>query len=186
VPSYGSPWKLALVGTVSVIAGAALLLVDWELAQLAAFVAMFFVARGALHAVTASFDGAAGAISALQAAGEIAVGVLLLVWPHPTLLVVAVVVGAWVAVVATVDATLVLTTRADRKLWQLRFGADFVQLALGIALIMRPGGTIDAAASILGATAVVAGAIEIAAALAHARAPRGTASTVRAAAGSRS
>jgi len=172
MPSYGSSWKLALVGTVSVVAGAALLLVDWELAQLAAFVAMFFVARGALHAVTASFDGAAGAISALQAGGEIAVGVLLLVWPQPTLLVVAVVVGACVAVVATVDATLVLTTHADRNLWQLRFGADVVQLALGIALITRLGGTVDAAAVTLGAIAVVAGAIEIAAALAPARAPR--------------
>jgi uncharacterized membrane protein HdeD (DUF308 family) len=102
----------------------------------------------------------------------------LLVWPHPTLLVVAVVVGAWVAVVATVDATLVLTTRADRHLWQVRFGADIVEFALGIALIARPAGTVHAAAVTLGAIAVVAGAIEFAAALARARAPRETPSLV--------
>jgi hypothetical protein len=96
----------------------------------------------------------------------------LLVWPHPTLLVATVVVGAWVAVVATVDATLVLTTRADRHRWQVRFGADIVELVLGIALIARPAGTVHAAAMTLGAIAVVAGAIEIAAALARVRARR--------------
>jgi uncharacterized membrane protein HdeD (DUF308 family) len=169
---FGPPWKLALIGAVSVMAGAALLLASWGLAQLAAFVAMLFVARGALHLVTTSFEGATGAISALQGGGEIGVGALLLVWPQPTLLVVAVVAGAWVAVVATVDATLVVTTRAGQLLWPARFAADVIELLLGVALIARPSGTVNAAAVTLGAIAVVAGAIEIAAALTPAPAPR--------------
>lgn len=62
--SYRPPWKQALIGAVAVIAGVALLLTDWSLAQLVSFVAMFFVARGALHLVTMSFEGVSGALSA--------------------------------------------------------------------------------------------------------------------------
>lgn len=160
--SFGPPWKLAVTGAVAVIAGVALLLVDWNVAQLAAFVAMVFIGRGALHVVTTSFDGVTGALAALQGGGEIGVGLVVLAWPHPTLLVVAVVVGAWVVVQATVDATLVVATRGDRRHWWVRFGADIVSLGLGVALIARPAGTVHAAALTLGAITVVAGAVEIA------------------------
>jgi hypothetical protein len=36
----GPPWKLAVIGMVAIIAGVALLLVDWTLASLAAFAAV--------------------------------------------------------------------------------------------------------------------------------------------------
>ena len=38
--SFGPPWKLALMGAVSLVAGIALFFVDWQLGELAAFVAM--------------------------------------------------------------------------------------------------------------------------------------------------
>jgi uncharacterized membrane protein HdeD (DUF308 family) len=167
---YGPPWKLALTGAVAIAAGVALLLVDWNVAQLGALVAMLFIGRGALHVVTTtSFRGVTGALSALQGGGEIGVGLLLLAWPHPTLLVIAVVVGAWVVVQATVDATLVVATRGDQRRWWIRFGTDVVLFALGVALIARPAGTVDAAALTLGAIAVVAGAVEIATAVGRMR-----------------
>ena len=109
--SNGPPWKTALIGAVAIAAGFALLFVDWTLAQLAAFVAMLFVARGALHIVTTSFVGVEGALSALAGCGELAVGVAALAWPSPTLLVLAVIVGAWVLVHGVVSATIVLATR---------------------------------------------------------------------------
>src|SRR5260370_24850013 len=90
--SNGPPWKLAVIGAVAVIAGIALLLVDWSLDQLAAFVAMFFVARGALHIVTTTFEGLAGALSALLGCGEAGRGVALLACPEPTLLVLVLVI----------------------------------------------------------------------------------------------
>ena len=167
--AFGPPWKLGLTGAVAVFAGVALLLVNWQLPQLAAFVAMLFVGRGALHVVTTSFAGVTGALSALQGGGETGVGVLLLVWPHPTLLVVAVVVGTWVVVRATVEATLTLATRGDRPRWPVSLGVDLVELALGVALIARPADTVHAAALTLGAIAILAGAIEIVTAVARMR-----------------
>src|SRR5260370_40659865 len=92
--SNGPPWKLAVIGAVAVIAGIALLLVDWSLDQLAAFVAMFFVARGALHIVTTTFEGLAGALSALLGCGEAGVGGAPLAWPRTAPVGVGLVIGS--------------------------------------------------------------------------------------------
>jgi uncharacterized membrane protein HdeD (DUF308 family) len=160
--SQTPPWKVALTGAVAVIAGIALFLVSWQLPELVAFVAMLCIARAALHAVTLSFNGVTGALSALQAGAEAAVGFVLLAWPDPTLLVLAVVVGVLVLVQGTVDATIVLSTRPERRHWGVHLIADLVQLALGVVLITRPTGTVHGAALTLGAIAVIAGGIEIA------------------------
>jgi uncharacterized membrane protein HdeD (DUF308 family) len=169
---FGPPWKLGVIGVVAVIAGVGLLLVDWTIAQLAAFVAMLLVGRGALHLTTTSFDGVMGALGVLQGGAEAAAGVLLLAWPHPTLLVLTVLVGAIVVVQATVDATIVGATRRERVHWPARVVADVLQVALGVALIARPSGTVRAAALIIGLVAIVAGGVEIASALTRRRAPR--------------
>jgi uncharacterized membrane protein HdeD (DUF308 family) len=169
---FGPPWKLAVIGAVAVTAGIALFLVDWTIAQLAAFVAMLLVARGALHVTTTSFDGVTGALGALQGAVEVGAGVLLLAWPHPTLLVLSVVVGTIVIVQGTVDATIVAATRRELAHWTARFVAGAVQVMLGVALIARSSGTVRSAALIIGIVAGVAGGVEVATAFSRRRTPR--------------
>jgi uncharacterized membrane protein HdeD (DUF308 family) len=169
---FGPPWKLGVIGAVAVISGIALLLVGWTIAQLAAFVAMLLIARGALHLTTTSFDGVTGALGVLQSAIEAGAGVVLLAWPHPTLLVLTVLVGAIVVVQATVDATIVGATRREHMHWTARLVADILQVVLGVALIARPFGTIRGAALIIGGVGIVAGIVEIATALARRRDPR--------------
>ena len=168
---FGPPWKLALIGAVTVTAGIALFLVEWTIAQLAVCVGMLLVARGALHLTTTSFDGVTGALGTLQAAVEVVAGAVLLAWPHPTLLVLTVVVGTLVVVQGTVDATVVAATRREHAHWTARFVADVVQVMLGVALIARSSDTTRAAALIIGAIAIVAGGVEIAAAFSHRRTP---------------
>ena len=166
------PWTLAVIGMVAIIAGIAMFMVDWTLAALVAFVAMFFVARGALHIVTMSFTGLAGAFSALLGAGEIGIGVVLLAWPAPSLLVLVAVVGAWVVVCGVAEATIVLATRASRPHWLVRFVAAVVEVALGATLIARPGDTIESAAITLGVLAVFEGLLDISTAITHMRSER--------------
>ena len=170
--SYGPPWKQAVIGAVAVIAGLALLLIDWTLAQLVAFVAMFFVGRGALHLVTMTFEGVSGALSALLGCAEIGIGVLLLAWPNPTLLVLAAAVGGLVLVRGIVHATVVLATRVEQQHWALQLASAIVELALGVTLIARPGGTVQGAAVTLGVLAVFEGVVEFAEAIARKRAER--------------
>jgi uncharacterized membrane protein HdeD (DUF308 family) len=162
--TYGPPWKVALIGGVAVVAGVALAVRDWSLTELVVFVAVFFVGRGALHVVTLTFEGVGGALSALLGAAEIAIGIVLLAWPSPTLLVVAAVVGGLVLVSAVVGGTVALATRAEQR-WQLAFAVAVVELALGVTLIARPGGTIRGVAITLAVIAFVEAADEIATAV---------------------
>ena len=168
--SNGPPWKLAVIGAVAVIAGIALFLVDWTLAQLAAFAAMLFVARGALHIVTtSSFEGLEGALSALLGGGEAGIGIALLAWPDPTLLVLVLVVGSWVLLSGVVSATIVLATRADSPQWRLRLSSIVIDVALGGTLIARPGGSVSGTAVTLGALAAFQGVVEVSTAIARMR-----------------
>ena len=67
--SASTPWKLAVAGGVGIVAGVALVSVDWTLASLAAFVGLALLARGALHlVVTGPFLGLAGAFAVLGVA----------------------------------------------------------------------------------------------------------------------
>jgi hypothetical protein len=159
--TFGPPWKLALIGLVAIAAGLALELVDWTLPQLAAFAAMLFLARGALHVVTTNFEGVVGALSALLGCGELAIGVLLLAWPSPTLLVIAVVIGVLALTRGIVDATILLATRRDRPRRQARFAAALAEVAVGVALIARPGGSVRGTAVTLGVLAILEGIIEL-------------------------
>jgi uncharacterized membrane protein len=88
------------------------------------------------------------------------------------LLVLTVVVGTIVVVQCTVDATIVAATRREHTHWTIRFGADLVQVLLGVALIARRSGTVRAAAVIIGVIAIVAGGVEIATAFSRRREPR--------------
>jgi len=170
---FGPPWKLGVTGAVAVTAGIALVLVfvDSTIAPLAAFVAMLLVARGALHLTTTSLDGVNGALGTLQGGAEVAAGVLLLAWPHPTLLLLTVLVGGLVVAQGVVDLTIVVATRDEHPHWPARLAADAVQIALGITLLARPADTVRAASVIIGALAILAGGVEIAAAVAQRHSP---------------
>jgi uncharacterized membrane protein HdeD (DUF308 family) len=169
--TYGPPWKLGLMGGVAIVAGVALLRLDWTVAALAAFTAMLFIARGALHVVTTSFQGVAGGLATVQGAIEIGVGLVLLAWPDPTLFIVLIVVGATAIVQGTVDAPLVVATRADRPGWssRFRFAADLGQIAVGAVLILLRNGTVRAGAVTLGILAILAGGIELVTAIGRSR-----------------
>jgi uncharacterized membrane protein HdeD (DUF308 family) len=170
MPSYGPPWKMAMIGAVAVVAGCALLMRDWPLAELTLFVAIVFVARGALHLVTMTFEGVSGALAALRGCSEFGIGVALLVWPRPTLLVLGVVVGAFVVVRSTVAATVELATRGDLPYWHVHFVSDVIEIALGVAIIARPAGSVHATTVTLAVLAIFTGVVEIAWAAARKRA----------------
>jgi uncharacterized membrane protein HdeD (DUF308 family) len=70
------------------------------------------------------------------------------------------VVGGLVLVSAVVGATVALATRGDRG-WKPAFAVAVVELALGVTLIARPGGTVHGVAITLAVIAFVAAADEI-------------------------
>lgn len=167
------PWKLAAIGAMTVVGGIALLSADWSVEQLVAFLAMFFVSRGTVHlAVTPGWVGLSGAISALYGGGEIAVGLVLLVWPDPTQFVLVVVAGSWVILYGIVAATIAVTTRAEELRGLVPLAAAVVDIALGVALLARHGATISSIATLIAALAIAQGVAEVCVAATRKRATR--------------
>ena len=168
--SAPAPWKLAVTGGVGIVAGAALLSVDWTLSQLAAFAGLALVARGALHLVTATpFVGFAGAFAALAVAGDAGVGITALAWPDPTLFSLALLIGAWAIVRAIAGGTIAVTTRADHRWWLLSFAFAIVAGVLGVILIAGSSGTVHDATVVIGLLALLEGIREISEAAFRAR-----------------
>jgi len=156
------PWKLGAIGAMTVVGGMALLSTDWNLEQLIAFVVMLFVARGTVHlAGVPGWTGLSGAMSALYGGGEIAVGLVLLVWPDPTQFVLVAVAGSWVILYGIVSATIAVTTRAEEPRWLLPLAAAMVDVALGVALLARHDAAVSTIASLVAVLASAEGAAEI-------------------------
>jgi uncharacterized membrane protein HdeD (DUF308 family) len=159
--SNASTWKAALIAGVAIAGGCALVIVDWTLPQLGAFLGMFLVARGALHLVTTSFEGMPGALSALLGLGELAAGVLLLVWPSPTALVIVVVVGVWIVTRAVTLGATILATNEDHRRPPLLVVLPALELAGGIALFARASGRVRDVAVVIGVLMILDGITEL-------------------------
>ena len=155
------PWKLAVTGGFGLLAAIALLSRDWTIGELAALAGLALVARGALHLETASFVGLAGAVAVLGVVGDVGVGITALLWPSPTLLSLVLLVGSWTIVRGVAGATIAVTTRADDSKWPMFLVFATVEVALAVALIARPTGSVRAAAVTIGLVLLVEGAREI-------------------------
>jgi len=158
-----TPWKLAVTGAVGVIAGVALLSVEWTtLAPLAAFVGLTLVARAASHLVaTGPFVGFEGAFAILAIAGDVGVGITVLAWPDPTRLIVVLLVGLWAIVRAIAGSAIAVTTRADHPWWMLSIALAIVAGALGAIVIARSSGSVHSISVIIGLLVLLEGSHEV-------------------------
>ncbi len=155
--SNAAPWKLAVTGGVALVAGVLLAcLSSWSTRDLVAFTAFVFVARASLHLVITSYSGTSGALSALTGLGELAVGLVLLVWPAATPLVVVVVVGTWAVARGTALFTTELVTRAKRSTVLVLVLSALVVVA-GVVVFTRSGGGAAAIARAIGLLEVLDG-----------------------------
>jgi uncharacterized membrane protein HdeD (DUF308 family) len=156
--SVSTPWKLAVIGGVGILVGIVLVSVDWDLAQLAAFVGLALVARGALHlVVTPSFLGLAGAFAVLEVAGDVGVGITALAWRDPTVLSLAVLIGSWVILHAIAGGTIAVTTPTEHPPWPLSLVCAFAAAVLGVILIARPNDSVRGVAVTIGLLALLEG-----------------------------
>jgi uncharacterized membrane protein HdeD (DUF308 family) len=168
-----TPWRLAVTGGVGIVAGVALVSVDWTLASLATFAGFALVTRGALHLVTsASFRGLAGAFAVLEVAGDVGVGITAIAWPDPTLLSLAVLVGSWAILHAVAGGTIAITTPTEHPPWPLSLIFAIGGLVLGVILTTRPGDSVRGVAVTIGLLALLEGTREIAEAAVRSRRER--------------
>ncbi len=165
-------WVFLIMGTLSVIAGVILMEIDWTLKNVAYFVGAIFVVRGLFDLATRPVDGAPRSWSIGTGVINIAMGVILLAWPEPTLRVIAAIIGIWLLIAGLLLFSGGIANHGEDSLWWVTMSSGAISIVLGIWALRRPGLTLSIIIVLVGIWAILMGALEITAAFEVRRLPK--------------
>jgi uncharacterized membrane protein HdeD (DUF308 family) len=152
-------WALFFSGIVSIVAGALILLIHWTVADLAVFLGALLICRGIFTMFSLPLDGTARGWAIGLGLLEAAVGIAVLVWPGPTLLVIAAFIGFWVLFNGVITITGSVSARRILPYWGLFLGLGVVETILSFWLLSRPGLTLVATVLAIGLWSLIYGVI---------------------------
>jgi uncharacterized membrane protein HdeD (DUF308 family) len=155
-------WVLVVTGIVSVVAGGLIVVIDWSVADLAVFLGFLFIVRGIFTTFSLPIDGSARTLSVVVGLCEVAIGVAVLVWPDPTLLVIAAFIGWWLLFGGVMTIVGSIGLRRLLPYWGLYLAVGIVESALAVYLLGRPGLTLVATVLAIGFWSIFYGIAQIA------------------------
>ena len=97
---------------------------------------------------------------------------VILVWPEPTLRVIAALIGIWLLVSGIVLMVGAVANHDTLPLWGVTLGAGILSAVLGIWALRRPGQTLTVIIVLVGIWAIVVGTLELVAAFEVRRLPK--------------
>jgi len=157
-------WVLLVTGLISLVAGAIIFFVDWNVDDLVVFVGTLLVVRGAMTMFSVPIDGSMRSWSIVFGVIELFVGIGVFFWPGPALLVVAFSIG-WILLfrgsMAIVGS---ITSRKYLPYWGVVLTAGIIEAVVALYLLTRPDITLIAAVFAIGFASLLYGALEVVAA----------------------
>jgi uncharacterized membrane protein HdeD (DUF308 family) len=157
-------WVLLLTGSVSIVAGAIIVFIDWTVDDLVVFVGTLLIIRGALTMFSIPIDGSLRTWSIALGLVEIFVGIGVFAWPGPALLVVALSIGWLLLFRGTMAIMGAISSRRLLPLWGLVLVAGILEVVVAIYLLGHPGLTLVATVLAIGLATVLYGVLEVVAA----------------------
>jgi uncharacterized membrane protein HdeD (DUF308 family) len=154
-------WVLLLNGALLVVAGFLIFSIDWTVRDLATFIGALFVFEGLTQALTTGIDARVRQANVMTGLLSIAAGVLIIVWPEPGLLAVAIVLGAWLIVSGTIAIAGSFAAREVLPNWWLLLIIGLLEIPLGVLALANPGATLAALITVAGIWAVAVGVTRI-------------------------
>jgi uncharacterized membrane protein HdeD (DUF308 family) len=152
-------WVLLLSGITSIVAGGIILLVDWSLTDLAVFLGALFIVRGVFNMLSLPLDGSMRGWAVALGLLEVGVGIAVLVWPSPTLLVIAAFIGWWVLFSGVMTVVGSISARRILPYWGLFLALGIVEAVVGVWLLDRPGLTLLATVLAIGLWSILYGIV---------------------------
>ena len=128
---------------------------------MATFIGALFIAQGVAEALTTGLGARVRQANVIVGLLSIATGVLIIVWPKPGLLAVAIVLGAWLIVTGTIEITGAFAARRLIPDWWMLLILGLVQIPLGVLALANPGATLAALITVAGIWAVAIGVMRI-------------------------
>src|SRR4051794_27247429 len=154
-------WILLLNGALLIVAGFVIFSIDWTIRDLATFIGALFIFQGVAEALTTGIDARVRQANVIAGLLSIATGVLIIVWPKPGLLAVAIVLGAWLIVMGTLAISGAFAARDFLPNWWLLLILGLLEIPLGVLALANPGATLAALVTVAGIWAVAIGVMRV-------------------------
>jgi hypothetical protein len=154
-------WLLLLNGALLVVAGVLIFSIDWTIRSLSTFIGVLFIVQGLSEALTTGLDTRVRQANVIVGLLSIATGILIIVWPGPGLVAVAIVLGAWLIVTGTIEISAAFAARRLVPDWWLLLILGLLQIPLGVLALADPGATLAALITVAGIWAAVIGVMRI-------------------------
>jgi uncharacterized membrane protein HdeD (DUF308 family) len=154
-------WLLLLSGALLIVAGTLIFSIDWTIRELATFIGALFIFQGVADALTTGIDDRVRQANVITGLLSIATGALIIVWPAPGLLAVAVVLGAWLIVTGTYALVGSFAARSFLPDWWLLLIIGLLEIPLGVLALANPGATLAALITVAGIWAVAIGVVRV-------------------------
>jgi uncharacterized membrane protein HdeD (DUF308 family) len=155
-------WRLLLDGAALIVAGVLIFSIDWSIRSLATFIGALFIFQGVSEALTTGIDTRVRRANVIAGLLSIATGILIIVWPEPGLVAVAVILGAWLIVTGTMEIAAAFAARRVMPNWWMLLILGLLQIPLGVLALADPGATLAALITVAGIWAVAIGVTRIA------------------------
>jgi uncharacterized membrane protein HdeD (DUF308 family) len=154
-------WQLLLNGLLLIVSGVLIFSIDWTVRSLATFLGALFILQGLTEAVNAGVDDRVRRGNVLAGVLSIAAGAVIIAWPAPGLVALAIFLGAWLIVVGTLSMSGSLAARRLLPTWWLVLITGLLEVVLGVLALADPGATLAAIVTVGGIWAVAIGVIRV-------------------------
>ena len=154
-------WVLLLNGLLLIVAGFLIFSIHWTVESLSTFIGVVFIVEGVMRALISGVNGAAQRANVVTGLLSIAAGVVIIVWPSPGLVALAIFLAAWLIVIGTMSLAGGFAVRKLLPTWWLLPILGVLEIALGVLALANPGATLAALITVGGIWAVVAGVMRI-------------------------
>ena len=154
-------WVLLLNGVVLIVAGFLIFSIDWTVRELATFIGALFIFQGLSEALTTGIDARVRQANVIVGLLSIASGILIIAWPAPGLLAVAIVLGGWLIVMGTFAISGAVAARDVLPGWWLLLIIGLLEIPLGVLALANPGATLVALITVAGIWAVALGVMRV-------------------------
>jgi len=152
-------WVPLAAGLLSIVLGLAILASPWTIKALVVVTGLLFVIHGVALVVSPAYAGDSRGEQVLAGILGIIAGIVLLAWPGPSLLLLAVFAGAWLAVSGGFNIVMSVARRHTLPYWGLTTAVGVIELVLGLWAMRRPEVTLSIVVVALGLWAVVTGVL---------------------------
>src|SRR3954451_10848005 len=153
----GNWWRLLINGLALIVAGVLIFSINWSIRSLATFIGALFILQGVTYALTTGIDARVRLTNVVTGLLSIATGIVIIAWPGPGIVVLAIFLGPWLIVVGTLTVSGAFAARRVLSNWWLLLITGLLEIPLGVLALADPGATLAALVTVGGIWAVAVG-----------------------------